>query len=232
MTRGNKGGAATPVLRAIVTTMALDVLLVGALFVPAGRLDWPMGWAFVGFLVGFAVVGFIVLPSELIGERSRRHPDARPVDLVLAGLAFMFLYPATLVVCGLDFRFAWSPTVLGPVQWLSFGILAAGYGFSLWAARSNPFFSTVVRIQRERDHYVIARGPYAFVRHPGYAGPLIGHLVLPVALGSLWGLIPAAAGVGFLVLRTVYEDRTLATELEGYRDYIQRVRWRLIPRVW
>lgn len=219
-------------LNAAIATIVGDVLLAAALFVPAGHLGWPMGWAFVGFLVAFSAVGFMVLPADLIAERSRLQPDARPADLVLAGLAFVFLYPGTLVVCGVDFRFAWSRTVPGSIQWLSFALLAVGYALSLWAARSNPFFSTVVRIQRERGHHVIARGPYAFVRHPGYAGPLIGHLVLPLALGSLWGLIPAVAGAAFLVLRTAYEDRTLATELEGYRDYTQRVRWRLIPQVW
>jgi protein-S-isoprenylcysteine O-methyltransferase Ste14 len=220
------------VLTAIVTTIATYALVVGALLIPAGCLDWPAGCAFVGFLVGLAAVGFMVLPSELIRERNRLQPDARLVDLALAGSAFVFWYPVTLIVCGLDFRFGWSPRVPETVQWSSFAVLAAGYGFSLWAACSNPFFSTVVRVQRERGHHVIDRGPYAFVRHPGYAGPSVGHLLLPVALGSLWGLVPTVIGTVFLALRTTYEERRLAAELEGYRGYMQRVRWRLVPLVW
>lgn len=218
--------------RAIIATIVFNLLLVAALFVPARRLDWPMGWAFVGFLLAVALVGFLVLPAELIAERTRGQPDARPLDVLIAGLAFVLLYPGTLIVCGWDFRFGWSPTIPTPVQWSSFVLLVAGYGFSLWAARSNPFFSTVVRIQRERGHHVVDRGPYALVRHPGYAGPIIGHLALPLALGSLWGVIPAVLGCAFLVLRTAYEDRTLAGELDGYREYQQRVRWRLVPHLW
>jgi protein-S-isoprenylcysteine O-methyltransferase Ste14 len=218
--------------RAIVATIAVTLLLAAALFIPARRLDWPMGWAVVVFLLAFSLVGFLILPAELIAERSRGQPDARPLDVLIAGLALLFLYPATLIVCGGNFRFGWSPTIPMRLQWLSFAVVVAGYGCSLWAARSNPFFSTVVRIQHERGHRVVDRGPYALVRHPGYAGPIISHLVLPLALGSLWGLIPAAVGCTFLALRAVYEERTLARELDGYRDYMHRVRWRLVPRVW
>jgi protein-S-isoprenylcysteine O-methyltransferase Ste14 len=231
MSRSAQRGASS-VLAAMVTTAISVAVFAGALFLPAGRLDWPMGWAFVGFFVAFAAVGFVVLPAELIRERSRLQPDADLVDLALAGTAFVFMYPATLVVCGLDFRFAWSPPVATRIQWSSLAMLAARYAVSLWAARSNPFFSTVVRIQRERGHHVVDRGPYAVVRHPGYAGPIIGHLFLPPALGSLWGLVPTALGIAFLVLRTAYEERRLAAELQGYRDYMQRVRWRLVPLLW
>jgi protein-S-isoprenylcysteine O-methyltransferase Ste14 len=89
-----------------------------------------------------------------------------------------------------------------------------------------------VRIQTERGHKVIDTGPYAIVRHPLYAGALLMCAGIPLALGSFWALIPAAAGALVLVVRTVLEDRTLQAELEGYKEYTGRVRYRLIPGVW
>jgi protein-S-isoprenylcysteine O-methyltransferase Ste14 len=218
--------------RAILMTIVFTLLLMAALFLPARRLDWPAGWALMGFFAVLSVVGFLVLPSELIDERTSLQPDARPRDVALAGIAFLFFYPGMLVVCGLDFRCGWSPSVPLILRWIASGLCIAGYAISLWAARSNPFFSTVVRIQREHGHRVIDHGPYAFVRHPGYAGPIVAHLVIPVVLGSLWGLIPVAIGSMFLALRARYEETRLAVELEGYREYMQRVRWRFIPGVW
>ena len=79
---------------------------------------------------------------------------------------------------------------------------------------------------------VIDTGPYAFIRHPGYALGFPFFLGIPLALGSLWGLIPATLMSAFLVVRTVLEDRTLRDELPGYREYAQRVRYRLVPGVW
>jgi protein-S-isoprenylcysteine O-methyltransferase Ste14 len=97
---------------------------------------------------------------------------------------------------------------------------------------SNPFFATFVRIQEDRHHSVVSSGPYALIRHPGYAGGLLAHLALPFALGSIWALLPAAVGTLFFVARTSREDRTLRERLAGYREYQARVRWRLLPGVW
>jgi protein-S-isoprenylcysteine O-methyltransferase Ste14 len=96
----------------------------------------------------------------------------------------------------------------------------------------NPFFSATVRIQAERGHTVIARGPYARVRHPGYAGMTLVTLATPVLLGTLWGLVPAGILVAVMVARTVLDDRTLRAELGGYADYAARVKYRLWPGVW
>jgi protein-S-isoprenylcysteine O-methyltransferase Ste14 len=218
--------------KAALQTVVLGAFLAAALFVPAGRASWPMAWAVLAVYAAFSIAGLLLLPEELIAERSRRPPDARRGDLVLAGLALFFLLPATLVMCGLDARFRGSPAFPAAIRVLALAVFALGYALSLWAARSNPFFSAVVRVQRERGHRVVTTGPYAFVRHPGYAGPLVGHLALPLALGSFWGLVPALIGCVFLVLRIGDEERTLARDLAGYREYARRVRWRLVPGLW
>jgi protein-S-isoprenylcysteine O-methyltransferase Ste14 len=98
--------------------------------------------------------------------------------------------------------------------------------------RSNQFFSSVVRIQKDRGHTVVQDGPYRFVRHPGYAGMTAFTLATPLILGSYWAFVPAAITAAVTVLRTSMEDRTLHNELAGYPDYARRVPHRLLPAIW
>jgi protein-S-isoprenylcysteine O-methyltransferase Ste14 len=137
------------------------------------------------------------------------------------------------VIAGLD-AIRFGPTIPIPliIQLIMLFLFALGYGFSFWAVLSNPFFTTNVRIQDDRDHSVVTSGPYALVRHPGYAGVLMAHIALPFTLGSIWALVPAVVGTFFFIARTSREDRTLRDRLVGYREYQTRVRWLLLPGVW
>ena len=96
----------------------------------------------------------------------------------------------------------------------------------------NPFFEKTVRIQTDRGHRVIDRGPYAYVRHPGYLGFVGWILAAPLLLLSAWAVVPSFLAVLGIVIRTALEDRTLKLELPGYTDYAARVHYRLIPRLW
>ena len=217
---------------AVLETIASVLLVAGALLIPAGAVRWPMAWAFVLVFSGFALVALLVLSNSLLRERSRLVAQGEPGDVVLSIAFALLLYPGTLIACGLDRRLGASPAL--PL-WLQISALASfvvGYGFSLWAMRVNPFFATVVRIQSERGHHVVDQGPYAWVRHPGYAGAVLAHLLIPVAVGALWGLVPAVLGCLLLAARLVREERTLRRGLAGYTEYMSRVRWRLLPGVW
>jgi len=97
---------------------------------------------------------------------------------------------------------------------------------------SNIYFSTAVRIQYDRGHTVASGGPYCYIRHPGYLGMIIYHLSTPIILGSLWALIPASLTVTLFIIRTLLEDNTLKNKLEGYKEYAERVEYRLMPGVW
>ena len=138
----------------------------------------------------------------------------------------------TLLIAGLDVRFGWSPSISLAVQLIALVMLLLGFALASWAMLSNAFFATTVRIQGERGHAVATGGPYRYTRHPGYAGWLLAGIATPLVLDSWWALIPAVLGGIFLVVRTTFEDRTLQEELNGYREYAQKVPYRLLPSIW
>jgi len=121
------------------------------------------------------------------------------------------------------------PTVVWPI---GVALFVLGGGLFLRAMAENPFFEKTVRIQNERGHHVIDTGPYRTVRHPGYVGLVAWLLSLPLLLTSTRALLPTAVAIVSLVVRTALEDRMLRKKLPGYADYTERVRSRLIPRVW
>lgn len=204
------------------------------LFLAAGRLQWAMAWVYLGLYVAMiAVNAVIILPRhpELIAERSRVKEDAKAWDRVistLVGVSGLLI----LVAAGLDTRFGWSPRVALATQFAGTALLISGWCLVIWAMASNEFFSTVVRIQTDRGHMVVNRGPYGYVRHPGYVGMMTSGVGTALMLASLWALIPAGLLVGAGVVRTALEDKTLRAELGGYEEYVRKVRYRLIPGVW
>ncbi len=220
------------VLLKIAAALALPMLL---LFGIAGRWDWPGAWAYMALLVsGMAAASFVFARVQpgLAQERSARWRDGKrwdkPFLLVIGVLGPM----AIQLVCGLDKRFGWSspPPVIAQV--VAALVFAAGVALTARAMAVNPFFSATVRIQTDRGHVVVARGPYAYVRHPGYAAMAAVTLAGPILLGTLWGLVPAGLLVATFAVRTELEDRTLKAELQGYPEYAARVRYRLLPGIW
>jgi len=201
----------------------------GILFGSAGRIDMPFVWAFFGVVVAAWVIGLVVMDRGLMQERA--HPGSGGVDAKLR-LVFVPLFTSVLVIAGLDagrFHFSQLPPW---VQIVALAGLAAGYALSVWALAVNRFFSPVVRIQTDRGHHLITSGPYAWVRHPGYAGSLLAIVASGPALGSWWALLPAGVIVVLLLRRVVIEDRFLHEHLDGYPAYAARVRYRLVPGLW
>jgi len=225
----------TPAIRKRLAQIGFLVLIqVIALFASVWRWGWWNAWAYLGLYLAFLIFNvFVLLPhhKELVEERSRVGEGAKIWDKVIGGIsAFGGLF--ILILAGLDERFGWPGGIRIEIQIAAFVLLGLSYPLFTWAMVSNKFFSTIVRIQKERGHTVQMGGPYRFVRHPGYASLLVSYLMIPIAFGSLWAVIPAFVLVVNLFVRTVLEDRTLQNELEGYQEYAGGVRFRLIPGVW
>lgn len=225
-------------LRGAVFLTLYLAFLVAIPFIAAGRVDWPTAWASMGIYVAISVVNFFLVDPELVRERSRglalpTGTGTKGWDQALATASWIFFFPLTLLMAGLDIgRFGWSVPLPAIVQILALVVFALGNALGSWAMVSNRYFSTFVRLQHDRGHQVVTRGPYRYVRHPGYAGVIVGAAALPLALGSLWALLPAVVGASGFVLRTALEDRVLLEELDGYADYVSQVHYRLLPGVW
>ncbi len=229
---------AKPSVRATRNSLiALAILLpvmLGAMFLPAGTLAWPLGWAFfISFVVWMAATAAYLWRTnpELLVARSAIQPGTKSWDrLIFAVLEISIV--GVCVVAGFDGgRFHWSAAP----RW----VVAVGYLFycigwlgMLWPLAVNKFAESTVRIQSDRGQTPIDTGPYVFVRHPMYVGAIIWLASLPFCLGSFWALIPAGVAIITMIVRTVLEDRALRRELPGYAEYAARVRYRLIPGVW
>ncbi len=213
------------------------LLPLAILFAAAGRTDWWEAWAMAGVFAVATIASravLIVKQPDLATERVRwtGGQDVKSWDKSLMPIVALHGPMLMLLAAGLDKRFNGSPPLPLALELAALAVIAAGYAFSAWALAVNRFFSAVVRIQTDRAHTVVTTGPYRFVRHPGYAGGLAGHLVMPLALGTLWAFIPALLTIGALVARTWLEDRVLQAELPGYTAYAQKTRYRLVPGVW
>ena len=144
----------------------------------------------------------------------------------------ILLFLTVPLVAGLDARFVWTPGFNEAYNIVGAVMLASGLGLGGWAMISNAYFSTAVRIQTDRGHEVCRSGPYRYVRHPGYAGFVLQSLGTPILLGSWWALMPGIAAGVLMVMRASLEDRVLQAELKGYPEFVNKVRYRLVPGLW
>lgn len=207
------------------------------LFICAGDFGWWQAWAF-SILIFVAGIGGRILAEKrhpgILAERAsiEKAQNAKPWDKILAPLMAISLSFPLVIVAGLDYRYGWTPQLPTWLNILGLVLIALGYAFAIWALVENRFFSSTVRIQTDRGHSVCDSGPYAIIRHPGYAGNLLAVAGIIIALNSLWTLIPAIVTLLIAVIRTSLEDKTLHDELPGYIDYAKRIRYRLFPGIY
>jgi protein-S-isoprenylcysteine O-methyltransferase Ste14 len=214
----------------ILGGVALVAVLGALLFGCAGRWDLPMFWAYLGVWAAAALAGAFVADPTLARERLRPGPGGKDY---LTLFVVTPLWVAQHVVAGLDVgRFHWGDGVPLAVQVLGLLAVAAGLGVAVWAVAVNRFFSSVIRIQTDRGHHLVTRGPYRYVRHPAYACMPFLMIGAGLALGSWLATLLGLVMVFPILLRTAREDRTLRDQLEGYAAYAEKVRYRVLPGVW
>ncbi len=210
------------------------LVFVGLLiFLPAGTLNYWQAWVFIGVFTAATIIPSIYLartnPAAL-QRRMRGGPlaEGRAIQKVVIVGAFLDLF-AMMAFSVFDHRMGWSSV---PVWLCLLGdvLIAAGIGLAMLVIVQNNYAAATVRV--ETGQSVASRGLYKFVRHPMYVGNVIMMVGIPLALGSYWGLLFVLPGVLVLISRILDEEKMLTQELGGYREYQQRVRYRLLPYVW
>lgn len=200
------------------------------LFAAAGTLRFWQAWAYLALLLALVagVLRYLMRRDPALLERRMRLREKAPEQRRIVARSVAVLL-ALFLVPGLDRRFGWSSVPVAAVL-AADALVVLGYLLFLRVLRENPYASRIVEV--EEGQRVVTTGPYAVVRHPMYVAVLLIYVATPLALGSFWGLAPAALIPGVLVARILSEERLLREKLDGYRAYAERTRYRLVPGVW
>ncbi|MBQ5866869.1 MAG: isoprenylcysteine carboxylmethyltransferase family protein [Oscillospiraceae bacterium] len=214
-----------------ISKFLLGVVLVGVLvFWPAGTLQFPAGWLFMGILfVPMFLAGLVMLAKnpQLLQSRLKAKEKQREQDMVVKLSGLMFI--AGFVVAGLDFRFGWFP-MPGWVKWVGAAVFLTAYCLYAEVLRENTFLSRTIEVQENQT--VVDTGLYGIVRHPMYAVTLLLFLSMPFVLDSLLSFLCFLPYPFLIAKRLLNEEAFLEKELPGYTEYKKKVKYRLIPGIW
>ncbi len=214
-----------------IIKFSLGVILVGMMiFWPAGTRDYPMGWLFMGLLfIPMFIAGLIMICKnpELLRKRlqAKEEQTAQKQVLKLSGLMFV----AGFVLAGLSFRFGW---LILPkwVSWIAAVVFLLAYMMYAEVLRENTYLSRTIKVQENQK--VVDTGLYGLVRHPMYSATVLLFLAMPLVLGSLLSFVIFLAYPFIIAKRIRNEEAVLEEQLEGYRAYKEKVRYKMIPFIW
>ena len=214
-----------------VIKFILGLILVGTLlFVPAGSFAYIGAWLFIALLfLPMLILGIILFirSPELLAKRLDVKEKQNTQKGVVAISALLFL--CGFVVAGLDFRFGWT-RVPSVVTVIASAVLLVSYALYGEVMRENAYLSRTIKVQEGQK--VVDTGLYKIVRHPMYAVTVWLFLAIPIVLGSWWSFLCFLPYVAVIVVRIINEEKLLTQELEGYKDYKKRVKYRIIPFIW
>jgi protein-S-isoprenylcysteine O-methyltransferase Ste14 len=216
-------------VQSVIALLAFGVLL----FVPAGTLHYWQAWVFLAVFTIASLYSAVYLFRKnpaVVERRMRAGPKAetRPVQKVVTS-AISIVFIAVLVFSALDHRFGWSP-VPPALSLIGDALVVIGLGTAIFTVNQNSYAAANITV--EESQTVISTGLYGIVRHPMYMGVMIMMTGIPLALDSYWGLVVLVPILIVFAVRIADEEKLLNQELEGYRDYVGRVRHRLVPYVW
>ena len=202
-------------------------------FWPAGTFDYWQGWTFIAVFAVATLIPSVYLAvknPEALRRRMQAGPGAetRPLQKLVSAVAFGSM-AAMIVISALDFRFGWS-SVPAAVSVVGDVLVGVGLTIAMLVTIQNGYAAANITV--ESGQQLSSTGWYGLVRHPMYFGNVIMMIGVPLALGSYWGLLIVIAGLLVLALRINDEELLLTQELAGYRDYMQKVHYRLVPYVW
>lgn len=214
-----------------ILKFTLGVLLVGALiFLSAGTLAFPGGWLLMGILfVPMFCAGLVMMVKDpnLLRSRLDAKEKQKEQDKVVKLSGAMFL--AGFILAGLDFRYQW----LVLPGWVNYAAAVAFLGAYLLygeVLRENAWLSRTIEVQEGQK--VVSTGLYGIVRHPMYSATLLLFLSMPLVLGSAISLLVFLLYPCLIAKRIRNEEEVLKKELSGYEEYLEKVKYRLIPYIW
>ena len=217
-------------IQAIIKFLA-GVILIGLLiFLPAGTFSFFNGWLFMIILfVPMFLAGIVMMFKNpaLLKSRLNTKEKQREQNVVIKLSGIMFLIG--FIVAGLDFRFNWFTVPKGVVIGSTIVFLIA-YILYAEVLKENTYLSRTIEVQKNQK--VIDTGLYGIVRHPMYSATLLLFLSMPLVLGSIYSFLIFLAYPLIIAKRIKEEEKFLEKELEGYREYKQKVKYRLIPFIW
>ena len=218
-------------LKDALIKIAFGIVAMGLLlFVPAGTIHWPDGWLLMIILfvpMFFAGLVMYAKAPDLLRSRLRAKETQSEQKDVIKYSGLMFL--AAFIIAGLNYRFQW---IMMPraVVWIGVVIFLLAYCLFGEVLRENQYLSRVIEVQE--DQTVVDTGLYGIVRHPMYTASVLLFLSMPLVLNSLISFIIMLAYIPIIVKRIKNEEEVLEQELKGYKEYKQKVKYRLIPFIW
>jgi protein-S-isoprenylcysteine O-methyltransferase Ste14 len=221
-------------LRAIGGSLAGFIAFFAVIFIPAWTLEYWQGWAFFATLwvsTMLVTIYMAIYDKQLLESRLHMGPTAEKtfVQKVITAVGVP-VYLAMFIIMVFDHRFRWSPAVPAYVSILGDALAAFGILIYFFVVRENRYAAAAVKVVEGQT--VVSSGPYAIVRHPMYAGAILVFIGAPLALGSWWGLLFVPIFIAGFAWRLSNEERFLCENLPRYMEYMDKVRYRLVPYVW
>jgi len=214
----------------IIRLPLIYLILLILFFVPAGTLDYWQAWQYMAIIVSSMILMIVYLlrnNPKLLERRMRlkeRLTEQKKI-ILLGYIPFVLAY----AMPGFDRRYGWSDVPVAIVIIADMFVIS-GLAIIFLVFRENAYASRIIEV--EKDQSVITSGPYAVVRHPMYAASIFMYLFTPLALGSFWAVIPAMFMIPILIARIRNEEAVLLKDLRGYKKYMEKTRYRLIPGIW
>lgn len=209
----------------------VGITLVGALvFLPAGTFNYLYGWVFMTALFVpmfmFGIILFVKFP-KLLKKRLYGKEKENTQKGVIAFSALIFL--SGFITAGLDFRFGWS-SIPNSVKIIAVVLFLASYGLYAEVMRENEYLSRTIEVQENQK--VIDTGLYGIVRHPMYSATILMFIMIPLILDSWFAFAILLAYPVIIAIRISNEEKVLTEHLEGYKEYKQKVRYKILPFIW
>jgi protein-S-isoprenylcysteine O-methyltransferase Ste14 len=227
----NNTGDAKNIRKMVFPLFVLAIVLLGLmLFLPAGTLFYWHAWAFLCVLfIPFIFVVFYFLKNDPgLLQRRMKFKEKEVQQKLIIKLANLLFFIGILIP-GLDYRYGWSNV---PIMLVIFSdiVIFLGYILIFFVFKENSYTSRIVEVDKKQK--VVSTGPYSIIRHPMYLGIILMYVFIPLALGSYFAMIFFIPVIILIIFRILNEEKVLTRDLKGYKEYMKKVKYRIVPGVW